>query len=90
MSINLRCTRTSCRKRLSIPTGARIPLCPRCGGHLAHDPEPRRRSRRDTCHCDQLPYLHRRGTNFCTYGPRLDEEDHRAHLRRLQRTTRWS
>jgi hypothetical protein len=89
MSINLRCTRSSCRKRHTVRAGQRIPSYPRCGGHLSHDPEPRRRSRRDTCTCDQLPYPHRRGTNFCTYGPQLDEEELRSHLRRLQRTTRY-
>lgn len=84
MSLNLRCTRRSCRKRLTIHAGQRIPLCPRCGSHLAHDPEPRRRTKKQTCYCDQLPYPHRRGTSFCIHG-QLDHDELRSHMRRLQR-----
>jgi hypothetical protein len=90
MSTNYRCTRSACRKRLSLPNRAkRVPLCPFCGSHLAEDSEPKRRARKNTCTCSELPYPHRRGTNFCAYGPRLSDEDHRAHLRHLQRTVKW-
>jgi hypothetical protein len=91
MSTNYRCTRTAYRKRLSLPNRAKhVPLCPSCHiGHLSEDPEPKRRTRRQTCTCSELPYPHRRGTNFCAYGPRLDDEDYRAHLRHLQRTVKW-
>ena len=90
MSTNLRCTRRSCRKRLSIPAGRAIPLCPSCGSHLAIDPEPKRRTRLQTCYCDGLPYPHRCTTLGCNHGPLLDDDEYdpRAHLRRLQRANR--
>ena len=84
MSTNLRCTRRSCRKRHTVHAGQRIPLCPRCGAHLAEDPAPKRRTRLRTCYCDGLPYPHRRETTGCTHGE-LDYEAFRSHIRNLRR-----
>lgn len=87
MSINLRCTRTNCRKRLSISTSRKhIPNCPTCGGHMFIDPEPQRRSRRQVCHCSGLPFPHRKSSRGCFSGPELSESDFRSLIRHLQRS----
>ena len=66
MTYNYRCTRKGCRSRKTLKRKKeeyiRTPCCPVCGGNLSHDPEPRRRSKRDRCLCDGYPFPHRRGT----------------------------
>lgn len=84
MSLNYRCTRRSCRKRVSIRVGKAPGLCPSCGGHLSLDLEPKRRNKRNTCTCCYLPFPHCRGTLGCSYGPAMDEDDYRALIRNLQ------
>lgn len=76
MSFNYRCTSASCRKRTTKPklleqyVQERYTVCAVCGGRLSHDPEVRRRSKKQKCVCDGLPYPHRRGTFGCAHDER--------------------
>lgn len=91
MSVNYRCTRSSCRKRITLKRRkelyVREPTCAVCGGNLSYDPEPKRRATLQVCHCDGLPFPHRSGTRFCIHsdGPE-SEEDFRDMLRHMTRS----
>ena len=83
MSINYRCTKASCRARVTLKRSlnkyVREPRCRHCGGMLSHDPEPKRRHKKEKCVCDGYYFPHRRGTEpRCQYaknGP--TEQDYR-------------
>jgi len=66
MTINYRCTRSSCRTRTTlkkrIEQYVKTKVCSVCGGRLSHDPEPKKRASRDVCYCDGYPFPHRGGT----------------------------
>lgn len=68
MTINYRCTRQSCRtrvtrkKQIELYVLAKYKSCPACGGRLSYDPEPKRRASRDVCRCDGYQFPHRKGT----------------------------
>ena len=63
-------------------------MCARCGGRLSFDPEPKRRAKRDVCHCGMLPYPHRIRTEpWCFHaveGPTEDDWRDRHKLSYVQ------
>lgn len=83
MTYNYRCTRNSCRRRvtrrkkLEQYVQKKWTVCPSCGGRLSYDPEPKRRAKRDKCVCDGYPFPHRMGTEpWCKHakvGPSDDD-----------------
>lgn len=87
MSYNYRCTRTKCRKRVSLKHKKewyiREPCCKVCGGNLSYDPEPRRRSKEQVCKCDGYHFPHRSGTApWCKHTTRQPtEEEYRERYR---------
>lgn len=66
MTYPYRCTSHDCRARRTLAKHKdryqTEPRCEICGGNLVHDPEVRRRAKRDVCRCDGYHYPHRKGT----------------------------
>lgn len=69
---NYRCTRSRCRARTTLKKKKEAyayperKVCPKCGWRISYDPEPKRRSKRDTCYCDGYPFPHRhRSGSWC-------------------------
>lgn len=73
---NYRCTRSSCRKRRSIRHKEHYVKC-ECGGTMNHDPEVKRRHRRERCYCDGPEWApHRIGyAPWCIHAARQPTEE---------------
>lgn len=74
MSYPYRCTRTTCRKRVTLPRRkedyVREPRCRVCGGSINLDKHVRPRDRALTCRCDAFPFPHRAASSpFCVDHP---------------------
>lgn len=81
MSWPYRCSRTTCRQRVSLPRTieryARPKLCPACAHDtLRLDRWKKRDHRRSACHCEGYIFRHRRGSLRCRdyRGSRIPED----------------
>lgn len=65
MAYQCRCTRKSCRKRVTLkkhPDAYKVyPKCKGCGGHVNHQPTERLYDKLRTCYCGSIRYPHRKG-----------------------------
>jgi len=80
MSYNYRCTKSTCRKRKSLPEKQHFVKC-ECGGTMHHDPEVKRRHKRENCYCGIPDFNpHRRGyAPWCKHADRQPtEEEYRS------------
>lgn len=80
MTYNYRCTRASCRARVTLKKKkeqyVRGKVCRVCGGNISHDPGPKRRHKREVCLCDGYSFPHRSGTApWCVDSPREPTEE---------------
>jgi len=78
MTVNYRCTSHRCRKRKTLKEKNHYVQCNECGGVMKHDPEVKRRHKRERCYCDGPAFApHRRGyAPWCIHSNRTptDEE----------------
>ncbi len=95
MSWRYRCTRRSCRARVSRRRQLYIDerVCKVCGGRLAdRTAERAAKRRRETCHCDAWPHPHSIYSDWCQHqvGPKLadppDPAGFEAHMRTARKT----
>ncbi len=83
MTVLYRCTHEDCRQRTAlarrIEQYVRPPRCQGCGRKLTGqiDREPRRRAKRDVCHCSGYWFPHRKGSKWCDLSRRsLTDQDY--------------